>query len=42
MLLVAMVDGLQTQWMYDGDIDMADHLLHFFDVLGVRRGALES
>lgn len=32
-LLFALIDGLQTQWMYDPEIDMADHLAHFWELL---------
>lgn len=34
-LFIALLDGLQTQWMYDNSIDMADHATHLLDLLGV-------
>lgn len=32
-LLVALSDGLQLQWLYDKDVDVADGLTQFIDVL---------
>ncbi|BDT99847.1 hypothetical protein IFM12276_28760 [Nocardia sputorum] len=26
VLAMALLDGLQTQWLYDSDVDMADHV----------------
>ncbi len=34
-LLIAASDGLQTQWLLDGDVDMADHLDYLIDLLGL-------
>ncbi|MGW0180420.1 TetR/AcrR family transcriptional regulator [Nocardia sp. NPDC003345] len=35
VLTFAMIDGLQTQWMYDRSIDMAGHIAYFWEtVLG--------
>lgn len=34
-VLLALLDGLQTQWMYDNSIDMAEHASHFIELLGV-------
>ncbi|MFB7330963.1 TetR/AcrR family transcriptional regulator [Streptomyces adustus] len=31
-LLFALIDGLQTQWMYDPEIDMADQLAYFWSL----------
>lgn len=33
VLAVALMDGLQLQWLYDPEIDMAAHLGHFWDLL---------
>ncbi|WP_200886708.1 TetR/AcrR family transcriptional regulator [Phaeacidiphilus oryzae] len=33
VLLIALMDGLQVQWMYDGDVDMAEHLEYFWRLL---------
>lgn len=33
VLMIAMVDGLQTQWMYNPDIDMAERLQDFLDII---------
>lgn len=41
-LMVAMVDGLQTQWMYDDGIDMPAQVASFFDLLGAQRAALQG
>jgi hypothetical protein len=32
-LVVAISDGLQLQWLYDKDVDVADGLSQFIDVL---------
>ncbi|MFI0961343.1 TetR/AcrR family transcriptional regulator [Streptomyces sp. NPDC021080] len=32
-LLFALIDGLQTQWMYDPEIDMAEQLAYFWRLL---------
>ena len=32
-LVVAVSDGLQLQWLYDKDVDVADGLREFIDVL---------
>ncbi|MER5599224.1 TetR/AcrR family transcriptional regulator, partial [Streptomyces sp. NPDC002265] len=32
-LVFALMDGLQTQWMYDPEIDMAGQLAYFWDLL---------
>lgn len=32
-LMVALIDGLQTQWMYDERIDMAEHVEYFLGLL---------
>ncbi len=34
-LLIAVSDGLQTQWMLDPDIDMAAHLEYLLELLGL-------
>jgi AcrR family transcriptional regulator len=34
VLMLAVVDGLQTQWLYDPRIDMAAHFLRFWDQVG--------
>ncbi len=34
-VFIALLDGLQTQWMYDDSIDMAEHATHLLDLLGV-------
>ncbi|OIJ65423.1 TetR family transcriptional regulator [Streptomyces mangrovisoli] len=36
VLLFALMDGLQTQWMYDPEIDMADQLAYFFELLSTK------
>jgi AcrR family transcriptional regulator len=33
-ILFAVIDGLQMQWMYDPEIDMADHLAYLWKILG--------
>ncbi|MEV6162247.1 helix-turn-helix domain-containing protein [Streptomyces sp. NPDC052052] len=33
VIVFALLDGLQTQWMYDSEIDMADHLAYFWKLL---------
>lgn len=38
-LLIAVSDGLQTQWLLDPDFDMADHLDYLIDLLGLGRPA---
>ncbi|MFJ9173762.1 TetR/AcrR family transcriptional regulator [Streptomyces sp. NPDC102360] len=42
VIIVALTDGLQAQWMYDAEVDMADHLAYLFSLLGTgaatRRG----
>lgn len=35
VLLLAAADGLQTQWLLDPTLDMADHLGHLVDLLGL-------
>lgn len=32
-LLIALIDGLQTQWTYDDQIDIAEHIEYFLDLL---------
>ncbi|NGN67766.1 TetR/AcrR family transcriptional regulator [Streptomyces sp. A7024] len=32
-LALALMDGLQMQWMYDPEVDMADHLAHFWGLI---------
>ncbi len=32
-MVVAVSDGLQLQWLYDKDVDVADGLSRFIDVL---------
>jgi AcrR family transcriptional regulator len=39
-IVFALLDGLQTQWMYDPGIDMADHLSYFWGQLS--GGAAQS
>jgi AcrR family transcriptional regulator len=39
VLCVALMDGLQTQWAYDSGVDMADHMAHFLDLVGLRPAA---
>jgi AcrR family transcriptional regulator len=39
VIVFALVDGLQSQWMYDSEIDMADHLGYFWSLLGERAAA---
>lgn len=34
VIMLAVVDGLQTQWLYDPRIDMAEHFLRFWDQVG--------
>lgn len=34
VLITALADGLQVQWMYDSGIDMADHMAYFWELLG--------
>ncbi|MFF1732087.1 TetR/AcrR family transcriptional regulator [Streptomyces sp. NPDC058247] len=34
VIVFALIDGLQSQWMYDSEIDMADHLSYFWSLLG--------
>ncbi|RKE05157.1 TetR/AcrR family transcriptional regulator [Streptomyces sp. TLI_171] len=34
VLLFALIDGLQMQWQYDPEIDMAEHLSYFWSLLG--------
>lgn len=38
-LLIAVSDGLQTQWLLDPDFDMADHLDYLIDLLGLGSSA---
>ncbi|MCI1641884.1 MAG: TetR/AcrR family transcriptional regulator [Actinomyces sp.] len=33
-LLIASLDGLQTQWLYDPSIDMSDYIRRFMSMLG--------
>ncbi|MEU4315245.1 TetR/AcrR family transcriptional regulator [Nocardia sp. NPDC024068] len=33
VLVFAMIDGLQMQWMYDSSIDMADHIAFFWEMI---------
>jgi AcrR family transcriptional regulator len=33
VLLAALMDGLQVQWLYDQDVDMADHIGYFWDLI---------
>lgn len=41
-LLIAVADGLQTQWLLDPDLDMAEHLAYLVSLLGsARAGAPE-
>ena len=30
VIMVALIDGLQMQWMYDPAVDMADHVAHLW------------
>ncbi|PDP88520.1 TetR family transcriptional regulator [Glycomyces fuscus] len=39
VLGVALMDGLQAQWAYDSGVDMAGHLAHFLDLVGLRSAA---
>ncbi len=34
-LLLAVADGLQTQWLMDPSIDMGEHIDGFLDLLGI-------
>lgn len=36
VILAALADGLQTQWMYDQSIDMSESIGYLFQLLGVR------
>jgi AcrR family transcriptional regulator len=42
VLGVALMDGLQAQWAYDSGVDMADHLAHFLDLIGLRTAARDQ
>lgn len=42
VLGVALMDGLQAQWAYDPGVDMADHMAHFLDLIGLRSAARDS
>ncbi|MFC3965640.1 TetR family transcriptional regulator C-terminal domain-containing protein [Nocardia jiangsuensis] len=33
VLAVALLDGLQVQWLYDPEVDMAEHLAHLWALL---------
>ena len=33
VLAVALLDGLQVQWLYDPEVDMAEHLTHLWALL---------
>lgn len=32
-ILIALADGLQTQWLIEGDIDMADHVAYLLELV---------
>lgn len=34
VLMLAVMDGLQMQWMYDPSVDMADHIAYFWRLVG--------
>lgn len=34
VLVAALSDGLQISWLYDPDLDMADHVAHFWELVG--------
>ncbi|MFD0629912.1 TetR/AcrR family transcriptional regulator [Streptomyces sanglieri] len=42
VIVFALIDGLQSRWMYDSEIDMADHLAYFWSLLGKREAAAED
>ncbi|WP_177154332.1 MULTISPECIES: TetR/AcrR family transcriptional regulator [Actinosynnema] len=33
VLVTALLDGLQTAWLYDGGTDMAEHVAHFWELV---------
>lgn len=33
IMMFAMIDGLQTHWMFDPELDMAQHVSYFWEVL---------
>lgn len=35
VIMFALIDGLQTQWMYDADVDMTEHVQVFLRLAGV-------
>lgn len=37
VILIALADGLQLQWLLDDSVDMADHLAYLVDLVGGRR-----
>ncbi len=36
VILIALADGLQLQWLLDDSVDMADHLSYLIDLIGLR------
>ncbi len=38
-LIIAATDGLQTQWLLDGAVDMPDHIDYLIELLGLGRPA---
>ena len=36
VILIALADGLQLQWLLDDSVDMADHLSYLIDLIGIR------
>jgi AcrR family transcriptional regulator len=41
-MLLALEDGLQVQWLLDGDIDIAAHMGYFLELLGAPRSDPEQ
>jgi AcrR family transcriptional regulator len=40
--LIALLDGLQTQWLYDPTIDMSEHVRRFLEMVGATAPAHRS
>ncbi|MFC4888459.1 TetR/AcrR family transcriptional regulator [Streptomyces beijiangensis] len=35
LMVFALIDGLQMQWLHDPDVDMADHVAYFWELVGL-------
>jgi hypothetical protein len=41
-MLNALVEGLQILWVHDPDVDMADHVAYFWELIGPPDGPVAA